>query len=86
MGHENTSAKQRIRVAYLGVMRVTGKHLTLAALPRQRCLHVARSGKSGVLRGSSPFAGAWGDPAWGAGNPPVSFSPALAGRKETLQA
>ncbi len=34
MGHENTSAKQRIRVAYLGVMKVTGKHLTLAALPR----------------------------------------------------
>ncbi len=25
----NTSAKQRIRVAYLGAMRITWKHLTL---------------------------------------------------------
>ncbi len=39
---------------------------------------VARSGISGVQRGSRPFAGAWG-------RPPVSFSPAPAGRKETLQ-
>ena len=39
---------------------------------------VARSGKSGVPRGSRPFAGAWGRPL-------VSFSPAPAGRKETLQ-
>lgn len=28
MGHENTSAKQRIRVADLGVMKVTGQRLT----------------------------------------------------------
>src|SRR6266496_1089546 len=38
---------------------------------------VARSGISGVQRGSRPFAGAWG-------RPPCSFSPAPAGRKETL--
>src|SRR5438270_9366421 len=39
---------------------------------------VARSRISGVLRGSRPFAGAWG-------RPPVSFSLAPARRKETLQ-
>jgi len=35
MGDENTSAKLRICVAYLEVMRVAGKHLTALALPRQ---------------------------------------------------
>ena len=29
MGRAYTSAKQRIGLAYLGVMKVTGKHLTL---------------------------------------------------------
>ncbi len=33
MGQASTSAKQRIHVAYMRVMRVTGKYLTL-----QRCL------------------------------------------------
>jgi hypothetical protein len=35
----STSAKQRIRIAYLEVMRVMGKHLTALALPRQGVLH-----------------------------------------------
>ncbi len=44
MRHAYTSAKQRICVAYLGVMKVTGKHLT-----RQHYLEAVREGLASLF-------------------------------------